>query len=131
MMTKYKELDSYQLKLAITDDNFKIISAELISLLKDNKVTATIAGREKTPFSIWRKMQNKKISLEQLTDIVGFRILLNSVEDCYKTLGILHSKYSYCIIFKFLFRFNFENFSQDKFSDTKMESQGLIFCFFS
>ena len=76
------------------DDNFKIISAELINLLKDNGVTARIAGREKTPFSIWRKMQNKKISLEQLTDIVGFRILLNSVEDCYKTLGILHSKYS-------------------------------------
>ena len=76
------------------DDNFKIISAELINLLKENGVTAKIAGREKTPFSIWRKMQNKKISLEQLTDIVGFRILLNSVEDCYKTLGILHSKYS-------------------------------------
>ncbi len=76
------------------DDNFKIISAELINLLKDNGVTAKIAGREKTPFSIWRKMQNKKISLEQLTDIVGFRILLTSVEDCYKTLGILHSKYS-------------------------------------
>ena len=76
------------------DDNFKIISVELINLLKDNGVTATIAGREKTPFSIWRKMQNKKISLEQLTDIVGFRILLNSVEDCYKTLGVLHSKYS-------------------------------------
>ncbi len=76
------------------DDNFKIISAELINLLKENGVTAKIAGREKTPFSIWRKMQNKKISLEQLTDIVGFRILLNSIEDCYKTLGILHSKYS-------------------------------------
>ena len=76
------------------DDNFKIISAELINLLKENGVTARIAGREKTPFSIWRKMQNKKISLEQLTDIVGFRILLNSIEDCYKTLGILHSKYS-------------------------------------
>ena len=76
------------------DDNFKIISVDLIDLLKENGVTAKIAGREKTPFSIWRKMQNKKISLEQLTDIVGFRILLNSVEDCYKTLGILHSKYS-------------------------------------
>ncbi len=76
------------------DDNFKIISAELINLLKDNGVTAKIAGREKTPFSIWRKMQNKKISLEQLTDIVGFRIILNSIDDCYKTLGILHSKYS-------------------------------------
>ena len=76
------------------DDNFKIISLDLINLLKENGVTAKIAGREKTPFSIWRKMQNKKISLEQLTDIVGFRILLNSIEDCYKTLGILHSKYS-------------------------------------
>ena len=76
------------------DDNFKTISADLIQLLNENGVTAKIAGREKTPFSIWRKMQNKKISLEQLTDIVGFRILLNSIEDCYKTLGILHSKYS-------------------------------------
>ena len=76
------------------DDNFKIISAELIDLLKQNGVTAKIAGREKTPFSIWRKMQNKKISLEQLTDIVGFRIILSSIEDCYKTLGIFHSKYS-------------------------------------
>ena len=39
-------------------------------------------------------MQNKKISLEQLTDIVGFRILLSNINDCYKTLGVLHSKYS-------------------------------------
>ncbi len=76
------------------DDNFKIISAELINLLKENGVLAKIAGREKTPFSIWRKMQNKKVSLEQLTDIVGFRILLDNVEDCYKTLGIFHTKYS-------------------------------------
>ena len=76
------------------DDSFKVISKELINLLKNHGVTAKIAGREKTPFSIWRKMQNKKISLEQLTDIVGFRILLGSIEDCYKTLGILHSKYS-------------------------------------
>ncbi len=76
------------------DDNFKTISLELINILNQNGVSAKIAGREKTPFSIWRKMQNKKISLAQLTDIVGFRILLNSVEDCYKTLGIFHSKYS-------------------------------------
>ena len=52
-------------------------------------------------------MQNKKISLEQLTDIVGFRILLNSIQDCYKTLGILHSKYSAILTpqGKFLFDF--------------------------
>tara|TARA_B100001996_G_scaffold376848_1_gene358640 strand:- start:2476 stop:4224 length:1749 start_codon:yes stop_codon:yes gene_type:complete len=76
------------------EDNFKIISLELIDLLKSNGIKAIIAGREKTPFSIWRKIQNKKTSLEQLTDIVGFRIIVNSTEECYKTLGIFHSKYS-------------------------------------
>jgi RelA/SpoT family (p)ppGpp synthetase len=75
------------------EDNFKEISQDLIVVLKENGVIATLAGREKTPFSIWRKVQNKKISLEHLTDIVGFRIIVNSIEDCYKTLGIFHSKY--------------------------------------
>ena len=73
------------------DDTFKIISQELIKILKQRGITATITGREKTPFSIWRKIQNKKTSLEQLTDIIGFRVIVSSVEDCYKTLGIFHS----------------------------------------
>jgi guanosine-3',5'-bis(diphosphate) 3'-pyrophosphohydrolase len=81
-------------------DNFKAISDELVSTLKDNGITAVLAGREKTPFSIWRKIQNKKISLEHLTDIVGFRVVVSSTEDCYKTLGVLHSLYS-AIPFKF------------------------------
>ncbi len=76
------------------EDTFKLVSAELIELLKANGVTATITGREKTPFSIWRKIQNKKISLEQLTDIIGFRILVSNIDECYKTLGIFHSKFS-------------------------------------
>ena len=76
------------------EDTFKLIAAELIEILKENGVYAKITGREKTPFSIWRKIQNKKISLEQLTDIIGFRILVNNVDDCYKTLGIFHSKFS-------------------------------------
>ena len=71
-----------------------MIAAELIDLLKRNGITASITGREKTPFSIWRKIQNKKISLEQLTDIIGFRILVNDVEQCYKTLGVFHSEFS-------------------------------------
>jgi RelA/SpoT family (p)ppGpp synthetase len=75
-------------------DSFKSISIELIELLKTNGISATITGREKTPFSIWRKIQNKKISLEQLTDIIGFRIIVKNIEDCYKTLGIFHSKFS-------------------------------------
>ena len=81
-------------------DNFKIISEELLSVLKEKGITAILAGREKTPFSIWRKIQNKKISLEHLTDIVGFRVVVDSIEECYKTLGILHNKYS-AIPFKF------------------------------
>ncbi len=75
-------------------DNFDLISTELIDILKENGITATITGREKTPFSIWRKIQNKKISLEQLTDIVGFRIIVSNIGECYKTLGVFHSKYS-------------------------------------
>jgi GTP diphosphokinase / guanosine-3',5'-bis(diphosphate) 3'-diphosphatase len=76
------------------EDTFKSISIELIELLKKNGINATITGREKTPFSIWRKIQNKKISLEQLTDIIGFRIIVNSIGDCYKTLGVFHSTFS-------------------------------------
>ena len=81
-------------------DNFKVISEELILSLKEKGISATLAGREKTPFSIWRKIQNQKISLEHLTDIIGFRVIVESIEDCYKTLGILHNKYS-AIPFKF------------------------------
>ena len=76
------------------EDNFKIISHELVELLKSKGINAYVAGREKTPFSIWRKIQKKKISLEQLTDIVGFRIIVSTVDDCYKALGVFHSKYS-------------------------------------
>ena len=87
-------LDELKFIKSNREDTFKIIASELIELLKMNGINAKITGREKTPFSIWRKIQNKKISLEQLTDIIGFRILVSSIEDCYKTLGIFHSKFS-------------------------------------
>jgi len=75
-------------------DNFQDIAKNLINILEDNGVKATFAGREKTPFSIWRKIQNKKVSLEHLSDIIGFRVVVENISDCYKALGILHSKYS-------------------------------------
>ena len=81
-------------------DNLQDITTNLIDILKENGVDAKFAGREKTPFSIWRKMQNKKISLEHLSDIIGFRVIVGNISDCYKTLGIFHSKYS-AIPFKF------------------------------
>ncbi len=76
------------------EDIVKQVSDELDQLLKSNKIEAEITGREKTPFSIWRKMQNKRISLEQLTDIVGFRVIVKNINDCYITLGLFHNKYS-------------------------------------
>tara|TARA_B100000315_G_scaffold243541_1_gene267027 strand:+ start:2870 stop:4618 length:1749 start_codon:yes stop_codon:yes gene_type:complete len=87
----------------IKDDrttSFKTISYELSDLLNQNKLIAQIFGREKTPFSIWKKVQKKRVSLEQITDIIGFRIILENIEDCYKALGIFHSKYN-CIPGKF------------------------------
>ena len=70
------------------DDNFKIISAELINLLKENGVTTRIAGREKTPFSIWRKIQDKKQAFYKLSDIFGFRIITKNEQEVYIRLFI-------------------------------------------
>jgi len=81
-------------------DLFESLSFELSEILNDNHIDAEIHGREKTPFSIWRKVQKKRISLEQITDIIGFRITLSSVDECYKTLGIFHKKWN-CIPGKF------------------------------
>jgi RelA/SpoT family (p)ppGpp synthetase len=76
--------------------NFKNLSEDFQKLLSKNNLTCTIFGREKTPFSIWRKIQKKRTSLEQITDIMGFRIILNNINDCYKALGIFHSTWN-CI----------------------------------
>ncbi len=79
---------------------FETLSSEMDIFLKQNRIDSRIYGREKTPFSIWRKVQKKRVSLEQITDIIGFRIILESIDDCYKTLGILHKKWN-CIPGKF------------------------------
>jgi RelA/SpoT family (p)ppGpp synthetase len=92
-----KKLDEIKLD---TKDIFETLSFELSGILNDNHINAEIHGREKTPFSIWRKVQKKRISLEQITDIIGFRITLSSVDECYKTLGIFHKKWN-CIPGKF------------------------------
>ena len=83
-----------------TKDIFETLSFELSEILNDKHINAEIHGREKTPFSIWRKVQKKRISLEQITDIIGFRITVASIDECYKTLGIFHKRWN-CIPGKF------------------------------
>ena len=76
--------------------NFKSLSQEFNEILFSSGINVKIFGREKTPFSIWRKIQKKRTSLEQITDIIGFRVILDNISDCYKALGVFHSKWN-CI----------------------------------
>jgi GTP pyrophosphokinase len=67
------------------------IVAALQARLAGAGLEAEVYGREKKPFSIWRKMENRQISLEQLSDIYGFRVVVDSLDACYRALGIVHS----------------------------------------
>jgi guanosine-3',5'-bis(diphosphate) 3'-pyrophosphohydrolase len=69
------------------------IEAELVRTLKDGGLAAQVSGREKTAYSIWRKMQQKNVSFELLADIMAFRIIVADVPECYQALGLLHGRY--------------------------------------
>ncbi|HTK84320.1 MAG TPA: bifunctional (p)ppGpp synthetase/guanosine-3',5'-bis(diphosphate) 3'-pyrophosphohydrolase [Patescibacteria group bacterium] len=69
------------------------IIKELKSALKKAGVEADVTGREKTRYSIWRKMQRKNVAFEQLSDLMAFRVVVESVEQCYHALGIIHGDY--------------------------------------
>ncbi len=75
------------------DDIITRISDEINRTLVEAGIEAWISGRTKRPVSIWRKMHSKKVDFEQLTDINAFRIVVASVEECYRALGIIHTKY--------------------------------------
>jgi RelA/SpoT family (p)ppGpp synthetase len=67
------------------------IEQEMRAKLAEYGIAAKVSGREKKPYSIWRKMENKQISLEQLSDIYGFRIIVENIDDCYRVLGAIHT----------------------------------------
>ena len=69
------------------------IMDELDQVISKAGIKGYISGREKTAYSIWRKMQVKEVSFEQLSDIMAFLILLDSVDDCYRVLGIMHTTF--------------------------------------
>jgi GTP diphosphokinase / guanosine-3',5'-bis(diphosphate) 3'-diphosphatase len=66
---------------------------ELKETFTNGGLQATVSGREKTAYSVWRKMQNKNVGFEQLSDIMAFRVVVDTVEQCYQALGIVHSRY--------------------------------------
>ena len=69
------------------------IAETLKTSLKKADVSGSVEGREKHLYSIYRKMQNKKISLNDMVDVYGFRIIVDSADTCYRTLGLVHSVY--------------------------------------
>ena len=76
-----------------SQDRVAMISAQLLETLNKEGVEAEVGGREKRPVSIWRKMERDQASFEQLSDIVGFRIVVDDIPDCYKALGVVHGKF--------------------------------------
>ena len=69
------------------------IIAKLKDDLKDTGLDIEVTGREKSPYSIWRKMKRQNATFEQLCDIMAFRVIVPTVADCYHVLGVIHTKY--------------------------------------
>ena len=69
------------------------ITADIRSELEKVQIEATVYGRAKKPYSIWRKMQEKDLAFSRLSDIYGFRIICASVAECYGILGVIHQRW--------------------------------------
>ena len=70
------------------------ITYTLKNLLAANGIEAEVYSRQKKPWSVFRKMESKALSFEQLSDVFGFRIIVENVDDCYRALGIVHRKWN-------------------------------------
>jgi RelA/SpoT family (p)ppGpp synthetase len=69
------------------------IESQLTKKLAERGVAATVKGRRKRAYSIWRKMERKSVGFEQLSDIFGFRVIVKTLGDCYAALGVVHSSW--------------------------------------
>ena len=87
VVKKLDEISGKKLELIRT------IETELEQLFAEQGLHAEVKGRRKKPYSVFRKMQSKSLSFEQLSDIFGFRILTDSTADCYQALGIVHTRW--------------------------------------
>lgn len=67
------------------------IALSIKQALAEAGLNVEVSGREKHPYSIWRKMAERHVSFEQITDIMAFRVLTERDEDCYRAIGVLHT----------------------------------------
>ena len=71
-------------------DTIRAIARDIAAKLEKGGIFARVSGREKSPYSIWKKLQRKSVGFNQLSDIYAFRVVMNNVDECYRALGILH-----------------------------------------
>jgi len=71
------------------------IALKIKQALAEAGIKAQVWGREKHPYSIWRKMAERHVSFEQITDIMAFRVVTESVADCYRAIGVLHQNWQF------------------------------------
>ena len=70
------------------------IEKDLKERLTVRDIHCDVKGRQKSPYSVWRKMERKRVSFEQLSDIFGFRVIVGDVEQCYRALGVVHTAWA-------------------------------------
>ena len=75
------------------DKMLEDIVSEITKTLSDSGLKATVSGRQKTPYSIWMKMKHKNVGFDQLSDLIAFRVIVNTLPECYEALGIIHKTY--------------------------------------
>jgi guanosine-3',5'-bis(diphosphate) 3'-pyrophosphohydrolase len=69
------------------------IESQLTKKLAEQGIKAVVRGRRKRAYSIWRKMERKSVGFEQLSDVFGFRVVVKTLADCYRALGIVHTSW--------------------------------------
>ena len=89
--------DAAAIERALADQRARVgpllsdIEADLFARLSENGIRALVSGREKQPYSIYSKMKRKHINFDNLSDVYGFRIIVDTVADCYRALGVIHT----------------------------------------
>ncbi len=76
-----------------TGDVIPKITDDIEAVLTKHGVSGQVFGRAKKPYSIWRKMQDKKLAFSRLSDIYGFRVITDTEDDCYRVLGAIHQRW--------------------------------------
>ncbi len=85
-----KQLDEFEAK---GKNKLNTLIRMLKKLLLDNHLKAEVLGRKKSPYSVWKKLQTHGNSMEDIFDLIGLRVLVKKIPDCYKALGIIHTHF--------------------------------------